>query len=222
MENGEPLVLDDFPYPSEITGQGIRWSDNRAVKVEDGLSFTWRDVSDRVETRHRLARQALQDPLTGLPNRQRLDDALVETLGRTPRTGDHVAVLYCALDGLKTYNDLLGHEAGDHVLRAVADRPSGAIRAGDLVARIGGDEFAVVASAIHDAAAADLAAKIVHAVTRPLVVAGEQILPTLSIGVAMADHGHDPTDALRRADLALYREKKPGREAGERRKTPPT
>ena len=186
METGVPLELDDAPYGSELSDGRIRYFDNRAVKVGDGISFTWRDVTERVEQRQRLARQALTDPLTGLANRQRLLDAMDEACGRVEGSGGAAALLYCDLDGLKAINDRLGHEAGDIVLRAVGDRMRGAVRTADVVARLGGDEFVVLAEGIRDdESALALALKVADAVTRPLLVSGEELLPRISFGVAV-------------------------------------
>ena len=208
VETGEPLVLDDFPYPSELTDGATRWFDNRAVKVGDGLSFTWRDVTDRVELRQHLAWQASHDSLTGLANRHRLMDTINAALTGVPRTGKRTAVLYCDLDGFKTINDSLGHAAGDAVLRAVADRIRGAVREKDLVARIGGDEFVIVAQGVRDEPSARLlAAKIAQAVRWPVEDDGREVVPTLSIGITVADPGDDAEEVLRLADLALYRQK---------------
>ena len=208
VETGEPLALDDFPYPSELTDGATRWFDNRAVKVGDGLSFTWRDVTDRVELRQHLAWQASHDSLTGLANRHRLMETIHSALTRVPRTGERVAVLYCDLDGFKTINDSLGHAAGDAVLRAVADRIRSAVREQDLVARIGGDEFVVVAQGVRDEPSARLlATKIAQAVSRPFEHEGRELVPTLSIGISVADPGDDAEEVLRLADRALYRQK---------------
>jgi diguanylate cyclase (GGDEF)-like protein len=212
VETGTSLALDDFPYRSELSDGEVRWFDNRAVRVGDGLSFTWRDVTDRVLARQRLAAQATTDSLTGLANRQHLMDTLEVAFERVPRRGEHIAILYCDLDGLKWVNDTYGHEFGDAVLRTIADRMVGAVRAEDLVARIGGDEFVVLADGITDREAAlALATKIAAAVTRPVTHAGSTTVPTLSIGVSLSAPGDDSVRALRLADEALYRQKLAGR-----------
>jgi len=208
VETGVALAMDDEPWISPLTGGSIRYYDNRAVKVGDGLSFTWRDVTDRVEHRNRLARMALTDTLTGLANRPALLDALDLACERVHAVGGAGAVLFCDLDGLKTVNDTYGHEAGDVVIRAVADRMRGAVRTSDLVARIGGDEFVVLAEGIRDDdAALSLALKVADAVTRPVWIDGVEILPRISTGVAVCWPGCTPQDLLRTADDALYREK---------------
>jgi diguanylate cyclase (GGDEF)-like protein len=208
VETGRPLALDDAPYLNELTEGRTRYFDNRAVKVGDGISFTWRDVTERVEHRERLARLALTDPLTGLANRQRLLDALEDTWSRVRDGSETAALLYCDLDGLKLVNDTLGHEAGDVVLRAVGDRMRGAVRSADIVSRFGGDEFVVLAAGIRDDdAALALALKVADAVTRPLLVAGEELLPRISVGMCVCTPTLTPAQILRTADAALYRNK---------------
>jgi diguanylate cyclase (GGDEF)-like protein/PAS domain S-box-containing protein len=210
VDTGVPLVRDDAPYPDPVTG-AVRYFDNRGVKAGDAISFTWRDVTDRVERREALARQARQDPLTGLANRAGLLESIAAAVEHAPRQGVQIAVLYCDVDGLKTVNDTYGHRVGDHLLRAVADRMAGAVRRDDLVARIGGDEFVVMATGItDDEAALGLAGKVAEAVSRPLAVdGGTALLPRISIGVAMAREGQSADDVLAAADRALYRQKRP-------------
>jgi diguanylate cyclase (GGDEF)-like protein/PAS domain S-box-containing protein len=208
VETGEPLSLDDDPYASELTDGQTRWFDNRLVKVGDGLSFTWRDVTDRVRLRQRLTREAKSDPLTGLVNRAGLVEAAAKAFRRSRRAGERIAVYYCDVDHLKQINDTLGHEWGDLVLRTVADRLAGTLRGSDVASRVGGDEFVIIADGLTDERAAlEVATKIASAVTRPITHAGDIVVPTLSIGLALADPGDDVDDVLRRADAALYRRK---------------
>jgi diguanylate cyclase (GGDEF)-like protein len=209
VETGRALSLDDDPYASELTGGEIRWFDNRLVKVGDGLSFTWRDVTDRVLLRQRLAREATSDPLTGLVNRAGFAEAAQRAFARSHRRGEKLAMFYCDVDGLKLINDTYGHEWGDLVLRTVADRLAGTLRTSDIAARIGGDEFVVIADGITDSEAAlAVAMKIADAVTRPITHAGRELVPTLSIGLAVALPGETVEDVLRHADEALYRHKR--------------
>lgn len=205
VDTGEPLILDDFPFPSPLTDGDLRYFDNRVVKVGDGISFTWRDTTDRVRLRARLAREAASDPLTGLANRSGLAAAASTVFARRARRGGRIAVFYCDIDGLKRINDERGHEWGDIILRSVADRIAGVIRATDVAARIGGDEFVVIADGVTDeSAAVTIATSIADAVTRPVHHKGDAVTPTLSIGVALADLDESFDDLLRRADDALY------------------
>ena len=143
VETGEPLVLDDEAFTSPIDGV-LRRFDNRAVRVGDGISFTWRDVTERYALRQQLREQADHDLLTGVANRRQLSRRLTELLGHAPRTGARLAVLYLDLDHFKDINDAHGHAAGDVVLTAVAVAIRSAVRDQDLVARLGGDEFVVL------------------------------------------------------------------------------
>lgn len=214
VETGVPLALDDDPYANELTGTDLRWFDNRAVKVGDGLSFTWRDVSDRVRIRRRLAHEARSDSLTGLANRLGLKQAARAMFGREPRNGKRLAILYCDLDDMKQINDTYGHACSDLVLRAVADRIDGALRHGDIAARVGGDEFVILADGVtDDEAALALVVRIAEAVTRPVAYGPDSIVPTLSVGLALADPGDDVDASLARADEALYERKRERREA---------
>lgn len=210
VDTGVPLVRDDWPFPDPRTG-AVHYFDNRGVKAGDAISFTWRDVTDRVERRQALALQARQDPLTGLANRAGLLEGIAAAVEHSPRQGMQIAVLYCDVDGLKTVNDTFGHRVGDQLLRAVAGRMAGAVRRDDLVARIGGDEFVIMATGItDDEAALSLAGKVAEAVSRPLAVdGGTTLMPRISIGVAMAREGQTPDDVLAAADRALYRQKRP-------------
>jgi len=209
VETGRALSLDDDPYASELAGGETRWFDNRLVKVGDGLSFTWRDVTDRVLLRQRLAREATSDPLTGLVNRAGFAEAAQRAFARTRRRGEQLAMFYCDVDHLKFINDTYGHEWGDLVLRTIADRLAGTLRTSDVAARIGGDEFVVIADGITDSEAAlAVAMKIADAVTRPITHAGRELVPTLSIGLAVALPGETVEDVLRHADEALYRQKR--------------
>ena len=208
VDTGEPLSLDDDAYASELADGQTRWFDNRAVKVGDGLSFTWRDVTDRVRLRQRLAHEAQSDPLTGLVNRSGLAVAAAATLRRTRRLGERIAVLYCDVDDLKGINDTWGHEGGDLVLRTVADRIAGTLRGSDVAARVGGDEFIVLADGLSgDDAATAVATKIEQAVSRPIVHRGTVLVPSVSIGLALVEAGDDLDAVLVRADAELYRRK---------------
>jgi diguanylate cyclase (GGDEF)-like protein/PAS domain S-box-containing protein len=167
---------------------------------------------ERDRAHQRLARMAVTDELTGLPNRvlflDRLDHALLQ------RSTQQVAVLFGDLDRFKDVNDALGHAAGDELLRAVADRLTCSVRTGDTVARFGGDEFAILSEGVSGveeamAVARRLAAAIA---AEPVLVDGREIHVTISMGVVLADrHTADPADLLQDADAAMYRAKSAGR-----------
>lgn len=210
--SGRPLAVDDDPFPDHNDRRRIRRFDNRAVRIGDQLSLTWRDVTDRYERRQRLTRQALHDDLTGLPNRARLRERLASVFSRAPRTGQSIALLYCDLDDFKPINDEFGHAAGDEVLREIGSRIAASVRTQDIVARLGGDEFVAVLEGVHSAAdAVAVADKVRMAVSEPIAVDQTFVSTTLSIGVAVASPGDDPEATLAAADTALYVAKGQGR-----------
>jgi diguanylate cyclase (GGDEF)-like protein len=211
VETGEPLLLDDEPFTNLDDGVEHRF-DNRAVKVGDGISFTWRDVTASFNSRKALRERSERDGLTGVANRRRLEERLRELSEQAPRTGTNLAVLFCDLDHFKEINDEFGHVAGDAVLTAVAQRISSAVREGDLVARVGGDEFVVVLPGMHsldDALA--VASKVATAVQRPLTLGDTTVHVQASVGVALSSDGDDPADVLSEADAAMYEAKRTGR-----------
>ncbi|UKI08041.1 MULTISPECIES: GGDEF domain-containing protein [Variovorax] len=161
-----------------------------------------------------LARLAHHDTLTGLPNRKLLDDRLQQALVRARRHSHRVAVLYLDLDGFKTLNDTLGHEAGDQALREIAHRLQALVRQTDTVARIGGDEFVLLAADFEDPAeqsALALARRCIEAIAQPLQVAQSKTVIGASIGIALGNGGETPQDLLAAADKAMYRAKQNGR-----------
>ena len=212
VETGEPLLDDDAPFTSPFDGIERRF-DNRAVKVGDGISLMWRDVTERYLARQQLHEQADHDLLTGVANRRQLERRMAEVLARDPRRGARIAVLYCDLDHFKQVNDAHGHAVGDDVLAAVAQGLRGAVRERDIVARLGGDEFVIVLDGVRDAADAQrVAAKVRDAVSVPVAAGGVTVTPRLSVGIAVGRSGDDPADLLARADAALYRAKDGGRD----------
>ncbi len=156
---------------------------------------------------------ALHDPLTGLGNRATYGDRFAAAVAHSARTGTDVAVMLMDLDQFKLVNDSLGHPVGDALLVAVADRMVGSLRGSDSVARLGGDEFVVVMEGVRRPADAMTAAAHLQDSFRDAVVAGgNELFVTMSIGVTVVG-GRDvePADALREADVAMYRAKRRGR-----------
>jgi diguanylate cyclase (GGDEF)-like protein len=156
---------------------------------------------------------ALHDPLTGLPNRALLEDRLDQALRHHRREGASVAVLMLDLDRFKQVNDTLGHKAGDELVRQVADRFRALLRESDTVARIGGDEFAVLqVGPKGEEDVASLCDRMIEAVRAPFLIGGQEARVGLSIGAAMAGDGAaNADDILRQADISLYRAKAAGR-----------
>ncbi|MEZ5383807.1 MAG: EAL domain-containing protein [Microthrixaceae bacterium] len=160
-----------------------------------------------------LQRQAAVDALTGLPNRRALEPALragpPDAAGRA--SSDSVALLILDLDGFKQTNDTLGHLAGDHLLRAVAERLSGVLHSGETLLRLGGDEFAAVLPAVSsDDEPRQLADRLLAALVEPFEVGPRLERLRTSIGAAVGDAGVTSEVLLRRADMALYEAKRAG------------
>jgi diguanylate cyclase (GGDEF)-like protein/PAS domain S-box-containing protein len=159
-----------------------------------------------------IRHQALHDGLTGLPNRTLLLERLNHWLDRAGRTGGRAALLFLDLDHFKVVNDGLGHNAGDSLLLAVAERLVAALRPSDTVARVGGDEFVLLCEDIaSEPAALELVERITLALDDPFTLDGHQRVVTASIGIALAREGTDPEALLRNADAAMYRAKERGR-----------
>jgi diguanylate cyclase (GGDEF)-like protein len=159
-----------------------------------------------------LSRQAFHDSLTDLPNRSLFADRVSHALARTRRGNRAIAVLLLDLDGFKEINDNFGHEAGDKVLIAVAQRLRACLRPGDTIARLGGDEFTILLEDIASVSEATrVAERIESSLRTPFVVEGHETRVTTSIGIALNEPGHgDLSSLLRNADAAMYRAKHGG------------
>jgi diguanylate cyclase (GGDEF)-like protein/PAS domain S-box-containing protein len=169
------------------------------------------DIHERRALRERLAYAAIHDPLTGLPNRELFMDRLDVALRRADRGGHELTVIFLDLDRFKLINDSLGHDAGDQVLCAVADRLSGVMRATDTLARFGGDEFTVLCEDVRDERdVLDLAERLIEAMSEPVELQVGEIFVSLSVGIALSRPGETGGSILRNADIAMYRAKERG------------
>lgn len=169
------------------------------------------ELADREEqSRH----QALHDALSGLPNRHHFVERLQEALDAMVQTrnGRFAVVAYVDVDRFKDVNDTLGHQAGDALITAVADRLRAIMTPGDFLARFGGDEFAVLHRAANEESAEQLGERLARAFEDNFDLYGQNLRMTASIGLARApEHGDTPQDLMRNADIALYRAKERGR-----------
>ena len=171
------------------------------------------EITDRKRAEERVEQLTNFDALTGLPNRTLLAYRLEQLLHNTARHHGKLALLFVDLDHFKTVNDSIGHGAGDLLLRAIADRLSECVRPADVVARLGGDEFAIGLPDVGGrAAAAELAEKVLAQVSEPLMLSGQQLSMSASIGVCIyPDDAVSASDMIRNADSALYEAKRSGR-----------
>jgi diguanylate cyclase (GGDEF)-like protein/PAS domain S-box-containing protein len=170
------------------------------------------DITQRKAAEKQVQFLAYYDALTGLPNRTLLQDRLSKALAGARRRKDKVALLFLDLDGFKTINDSLGHSVGDLVLQEVAERLKRFAREQDTVARVGGDEFLIVLTAVKDAADAAVAAeRLMHAMTVELVIQGRSLSISCSIGISIfPEHGTDGETLTKNADAAMYSAKESG------------
>lgn len=194
----------------------IQWANIDAVRTEQGdmlyVGIT-SDISELVYTRERLANLAYYDTLTNLPNRVLFQDRLNQAIIQARRDREHFALILADLDNFKTVNDTLGHAAGDDLLVEVAQRLKASVREVDTVARIGGDEFALIVMRTPGPEdAAKVAAHVIEALSRPYRIQGLDITGGASLGVTFwPGDGETPETLLQHADVAMYRAKAHGR-----------
>jgi diguanylate cyclase (GGDEF)-like protein len=177
-----------------------------------GVVLAFRDDTERTSYEAQLTHHAFHDQLTGLANRRLFIDRLDQALMRTSRGAATSAVIFVDVDRFKLINDSLGHQAGDRLLKEIANRLTALVRDGDTVARFGGDEFTLLLEDIDSIVAVhDLADRIVRAMQTPIEVAAQRtIVASLSVGIAISRADTSGDDLLHDADLAMYDAKAEG------------
>ncbi|MCB1257490.1 MAG: EAL domain-containing protein, partial [Microthrixaceae bacterium] len=205
-----------------LAGDQVLWCETTFVaevgpsnKVETMLVF-WRDQTSRRRHEELLAHRALHDSLTGLPNRARFAELLELAIARQATAAElgqvrPLAVMFLDLDRFKIVNDSLGHLAGDELLQGVSSRLSGTVRPGDVIGRLGGDEFTILAEDITPEDALVMAERIQERLKHPFRLNGREFLVSASIGVVRAESPQQSADLMRWADSAMYRAKSLGR-----------
>ncbi len=197
----------------------LEWQSITAILDDQGQPVRYvavfNDVTELRMKDERIKHQAYHDALTGLPNRMLLQDRLDHAIDVARRDRTHLALLFLDLDRFKTINDSLGHDVGDLLLQAVAERLRSCIRKSDTLARLGGDEFVLVLSYFSNTAeVAHVAEKVIHELVQPLTLEGHQIHVTTSVGIALfPEDGLDAKALMKNADTAMYQAKAAGRNA---------
>ena len=206
--DGQLLDVEVSASPLSIDGREV-------------INFVLRDISARknaeralLDNQHRLTQVAHHDTLTGLLNRMGLQNRLPDVIEQAERTKRPVAFLYLDIDHFKKINDLHGHACGDRLLQMASERLRASVTATDLIVRMGGDEFVVIAMGVRDATAAGtIATRIREKLASPFEVDGQEISVTSSVGVSVfPDHGAEYEVLLKNADIALYEAKDGGRD----------
>jgi diguanylate cyclase (GGDEF)-like protein/PAS domain S-box-containing protein len=184
------------------------------VRDEQGKSqysfVQLQDVTERKRIEEDLAHQALHDPLTGLANRVLLTDRLVHGLAGSRRRGTRLGVMFLDIDQFKAVNETLGHGSGDALLKQTASRIAEAIRPGDTLARVGGDEFVIVCDETTALGTEAIAVRVLSSLGQPGTIGGQNVHVTACIGIAVADDDATPETLLRDSGAAMYRAKLAG------------
>ncbi len=200
------LRLDGTPVEVEVAAASFSYGGKPATQV------ILRDITERKRIDAYIRELAYHDPLTGLLNRRAYQEEMDRALSRARRIGRQLAVLFLDLDGFKDINDRYGHAAGDAVLVETADRLIRAVRLEDLVSRLGGDEFILLAEVDNEEGAVRIAARLLAVFTETIQVGSTVVAVSTSIGVSLfPTDGGDSGTMMRRADQAMYVAKREGK-----------
>ena len=215
----QKATFDNYEVEHDFTtiGRRIMLLNARQIQRVSGkeriILLAIEDITERKQSEEKIQQMAYHDSLTGLPNRKLFSDRLGIALAQAQRNQKKVGIAMLDLDNFKDVNDTLGHDVGDLLLKATAERLSAALRKGDTVARFGGDEFVLILpdlKVIEDAI--QVAQKIVDSFRKPFLIDTHQLVVTTSIGIAVyPNDGTDEGILLKNADIAMYQAKQAGR-----------
>ncbi|MEO8034007.1 MAG: EAL domain-containing protein, partial [Acidobacteriota bacterium] len=196
---------DGSTFPQEISLSTIEGG---------GLVCVVRDITERTYAEEQIKHLAYHDALTGCPNRLLFKDRLTVALSHAQRDRKRLAVLFLDLDRFKVINDSLGHNFGDQLLQAVAERLESCVRLSDTVARLGGDEFTLLIPDLHESEdAVPIAQKLLDAIRQPIHIEGREFLISTSVGISLyPEDGTDAETLIKNADTAMYQAKEQGRD----------
>ena len=215
LQADTPLVFEEGRFTDHTGAERIVQLKKTVLRTPSGeadsIITLAVDMTEQKQAEAQIARLAHYDPLTGLANRALFTAEAERVLSRIQRSHGRIALMCLDLDRFKAVNDTLGHMAGDQLLAEVARRLKRCARKGDVIARMGGDEFAIIQDIHHADDARHLASRIVDAMKAPFTINGARVEVGVSIGVALApDDGLDGNNLLSRADMAMYRAKADG------------
>ncbi len=216
METDRPII--GVIESRKLANGRTNWTLTTKLPLHDelgnvvGLVGITREINEMRETEVALQHLATHDTLTDLPNRFLMIDRMNQLISRASRAATSFAVLFMDIDHFKDVNDSRGHEFGDLLLRAVAQRLTKCVRQSDTVARIGGDEFVIILETAHQVADAETAAmKVQRALAKPFRLDGHEVMASVSIGITFyPENGLDTETLLRAADYAMYMAKREG------------
>ncbi|MBI2296983.1 MAG: EAL domain-containing protein [Betaproteobacteria bacterium] len=207
------LVGGEFYGVMEFFGRGTRLRDERVVEVAHTVGIQIGQFIARKQAETNLQFFASHDPLTGLFNRGMFNQRLQQAVAQAQRFERSVAILFIDLDGFKVINDTLGHNAGDALLAEIATRLRATLREGDVIARMGGDEFVVLIEEFGEPGQiGEVAKKVLETVARPFLLQGQECQVTASLGISTyPDDGKDAQTLVNHSDIAMYRAKEQGK-----------
>jgi diguanylate cyclase (GGDEF)-like protein/PAS domain S-box-containing protein len=220
MDTNEPV--SGLVESRQLADGEVNWTLTSKLPLHDeegrvvGLLGVTREINELKQAEMNLHYLATHDALTALPNRYLLMDRLSQVLARARRDKKRFGVLFVDIDDFKSINDTSGHDAGDEVLRTVADRLRSCVRASDTVSRLGGDEFILVLEDAERAGATNVADKIRAAIAAPIARRRTSLAVTASVGISVyPEHASDAQGLLTAADYAMYLAKKHGKDRSE-------